>query len=378
MYKRHALYKRLLSLLFLTIIIASSCSKDPKTYEISGQLDNVKGPFIFISYEMNDSIVVDTILVNSSGKFSFTDNVIDTLTEVSLYFNQNTRSTFILIDKGWNVELKGDVLYPDLISVKGGDVNNDLTSFKNKNKDLLKKRADILGSIETEKAKTDTVQSKEDYIANLKNTNFELSNIATAYVKENPDKIASVMLINTFFKDESSIPRLDENLALLKGKAAMFPLTEELKQFSSKVRRAAVGSVAPGFSMKNIKGDMVHLSDTRGKYTLLTFAATTCDVCRMEKADAVKIYNQLKKEEYDIEFVTIVKDVEQIPISENITDSVKWNILPVHGGWAAQTFDTYYIREIPYNILISPAGIILERDFPIFALPDKIKIHAKK
>jgi thiol-disulfide isomerase/thioredoxin len=339
-------------------------------YEISGKLENVTGNYFLMSHESGDSVLIDTIPISAKGEFSF-KGAVDTLTEVSLYFNQNTKSTYLLMDKGWNVELEGDALYPDLINIKGGSVNDDITAFKTKNKDLLKTRADILNAAEKKSPDNDTLKVK-DYVVELKNINFELSNIAANYVKSNPDKIASVMLINTFFKDETSIPRLDENLALLRGKAADFPLTDNLKRFRDKVKLSSVGAVAPNFKLKDLKGKDVQLTDLRGKYVLLSFASTTCEVCRYEKKDAVVVYNELKKQKKNIEFITIVKDIEDVPISKNITDSVKWTVIPVNGGWSAKTFDTYYIREIPYHVLISPTGVILERDFPIFALSKKM------
>lgn len=340
-------------------------------YEISGKLENINGNYFLMSHTSGDSVLIDTIPVNTKGEFSFR-GVVDTLTEASLYFNQNTKSTYILIDKGWDVELEGNIQYPDLINVKGGNVNDDITAFKSKNKDLLKTRADILAAAERKGSGDDTLKVK-DYVVELKNINFELSNIAASYIKSNPDKIASVMLINTFFKDETSIPRLDENLALLKGKAADFPLTANLKQYRDKVKLSSVGSTAPNFKLKDIKGKEVQLIDLRGKYILLSFISTTCEACTYERKDAVIAYNDLKKQKENIEFISIIKDIEDLPISKNITDSVKWTILPVNGGWSAQTFDTYYIREIPYNILISPTGIILERDFPISNLPKKME-----
>lgn len=352
-------------LLFLFLIIMVSCDKKTGTYEITGKLENVSGNYFFLSHESGDSLIVDTVPVSQKGEFSF-KGAVDTLTEMSLYFNQNTKVTYLLVDKGWRVELKGDVLYPDLINIKGGDVNDDLTDFKNKNKELLKSRADIAAS------SNDSMAIK-DYVVELKNINFELSNIAANYIKANPDKIASVMLINTFFKDESSIPRLDENLALLKGRAADFPLTANLKRFSDKVKLSIVGAVAPDFSLKDIKDKDVRLSAYRGKYVSLMFASTTCQICVFEKQDAIDAYNNIKDKKYPVEFITIVKDIEDKPISDSTANSVKWPVIPVKGGWSAKVFDTYYIREIPYNILISPTGIILDRDYPIHLLPKKME-----
>lgn len=357
----------LFSGLFLLFFVMTSCGKKSSTYEISGKLDNVSGNYFFMSYESGDSVRVDTIPIDKKGEFSYKGEA-DTLTMVALYFNQNVKTTFVFVDKGWNVELKGDVLYPDLINVRGGDVNDDLTAFKNKNDGLLKTRADILNTAES----SDSVKVK-DYVVDLKNINFELSNIAADYVKANPEKIASVMLINTFFKDETSVPRLEETLSLLKGKAADFPVTENLKRFKDQVKKSSVGSIAPHFSLQDMKGKAVQISNYRGKYVSLTFVSTTCRVCDLEKKDAIRVYDELKSKKQNIEFITIVKDIEEIAVPDSTAREVKWPLLPVYGGWSAKIFENYYIREIPYNILISPSGIILERDYPILALPEKLE-----
>ena len=363
---------RYIGIVTLCATVMISCDKKATSkYEISGKLENLTGNYFLMSHEVGDSVVIDTIPINAKGEFSF-KGAVDTLTEMSLYFNQNTKSTYILVNKGWDVELKGDALYPDLINVKGGDVNDDLTTFKNQNKELLKNRADILIAADRKNSDNSDTLKVKDYVVELKNINFELSNIAANYIKTNPEKIASVMLINTFFKDESSIPRLDENLALLKGKAVDFQLTADLKQFRDKVKRSSVGAIAPIFNLKDANGKNVQLSDFKGKYVLLTFASTTCEVCKLEKKDAVKVYNELKKQKKNIEFISIIKDIEDEPISKIFTDSVKWTIIPVKGGWSAKEFDTYYIREIPYNVLISPSGNITDRDFPVTALIKKM------
>lgn len=353
-----------------TVIIITSCSKNPDEFEISGTLENITGDYFYMSHESGDSLIIDTIPIKKDGKFSYRGKV-DTITVMSLYFNQNTKNTFILVDKKWDVKLKGDMQYPDLIEIKGGEINDDLTDFKIKNKELLKSRADIMKEAEAANRNNDSLPVK-DYVVELKNINFELANIAENYIKANPNKIASVMLINTFFKDETSIPRLDESLGALRGRAVDFPLTAELTQFRNKVKLSSVGSYAPHFTLKNIDGKDVQILNFRGKYLLLTFVSTTCEICKKEKQNAISVYNELKKQKKNIEFVTFVKDIEQVPISENIKDSVKWDIVPVDGGWGAKIFDTYYIREIPYNILISPTGNIIERDLHILSLSKRL------
>ena len=115
----------------------------------------------------------------------------------------------------------------------------------------------------------------------------------------------------------------------------------------------------------------------------MSFVSTKCQACDEELTDAVKIYNRLKKGEkakpnnQKIEFVTIVINGETKPISKSIIESVKWSILQDNDSWASKTFNLYNINEIPYNILISPQGVILERDIALSSLSEKMSELSK-
>lgn len=363
-----------ISLLSIFILFAFSCRKNSDDFVVKGKLSNISDTCFYVAMEKGDKPVIDTIEINKNGEFSFRGQV-DTLTVMSMYFNKNENYTYILVDKGWNIEMKGDVLYTDLIEVRGGDVNDDLTSFKIKNKDLLASRTKILYT------GLDSINEKDarsEHIGEFKNINFELSNIAAEYIKSNPDKIASVILINIFFRNELSVDRLDECVELLRGKAETFPLTFRMKEYSQKVKLSRVNTHAPNFTLKNSADKEVKLTDFRGKYVLLSFVSTTCKACDLERPNAIKAYNELKKEKANIEFVTVVINTEIEPISKAVSDSVKWVILPDNGSWSAKTFDQYNIHEIPYNILISPQGVILDRDIAFLSVPDRVRELTKK
>lgn len=380
----YSMLKRSLFIIFispLVIVLMISCSTDKRSFEMKGKLSNITGDCFYASIsQAGKEIKVDTIKINNKGEFSYRGQI-DTLSVMSLFFNNNDKYTYILVDKGLKIELKGDVMYPDLIDVSGGKVNDDLTSFKHANKELLKSRADLL-SVEL-----DSVADKGgryEGSAELKNINFQLSNIAAEYIKNNPEKVASVILIDCFFKNEYSLDRLIENLNLLRGEAETFPLTYSIREYSEKIKLSSVGAFAPYFILSDYKTHrQVSLTDFKNKYVLLSFVSTKCQACDEELTDAVNIYNRLKKGEkakpnnQKIEFVTIVINGETKPISKSIIESVKWSILQDNDSWASKTFNLYNINEIPYNILISPQGVILERDIAITSLPEKLSELSK-
>lgn len=361
----------------LLLVLFFSCKKDNRNLTVSGELANVEGDHFIAAFEKGDSIIIDTIKIQD-GKFSYKAYV-DTLTVMRLYFNNTTKSPklFAFVDKNWDVKIKGDISYPDLITIEGGDVNNDLTEFKKQNKELLENQAKIISSVHKDSSST---EENKDYIMNLKNINFELADATSEYVKKNPSKIASVVLMNVFFKDETLIPRLDEALNKLTGKAELFYLTQELRDFSQRVKRVQVGTYAPSFSLETTKGVKKDLANYREKYLLLSFESTDCKSCTQTRPEIIKTYNNIKNDKNlknEINFVSIIIDSEKKPLAKTSRDSIKWDIFLEDGSWASKTFRQYNINEVPYFILVSPSGTILERNFPIDALPAKLEAFTK-
>ena len=85
--------------LFLVFVMLFSCNRKTSTFEITGKLDNVSGSYFLMSHAVGDFLVVDTVPISSKGEFSFS-GAVDTLTEMSLYFNQNTKVAYLFVEKG--------------------------------------------------------------------------------------------------------------------------------------------------------------------------------------------------------------------------------------------------------------------------------------
>lgn len=102
MLKYNTLIIGLISIIILTF---SSCQKESGDFSVKGKLSNISDSYFYISYEKENKPVIDTISINKNGEFSF-DGYVDTLTVMSMYFNSNKRYTYILVDKGWNIEIR--------------------------------------------------------------------------------------------------------------------------------------------------------------------------------------------------------------------------------------------------------------------------------
>ncbi|MFR9165636.1 MAG: redoxin domain-containing protein [Dysgonomonas sp.] len=352
-------------LLIILLPLIHSCNKSSKengdNFCVNGVLENLNSPYFFIAMESSDSIKVDTVFVDDKGKFSYQGKA-EKLTMASLYFIQKSWTTSIFLDKNSTIEIKGDINHPDLIIVSGGPVNDDLTSFKKNNAALFRNRSDILHQMLI----ANNPEIKHNLSTDLKNVNFDLTNKARIYIENNPEKIASVILIQDFYKNYTSLDILEEELNKLTGAAAEFSVTQDLKKYVAEAKLSSIGAKAPNLELKG-GSKPVLLDSFKGKYILLSIVSQDSNIYNKSLPVMTDIYNKLRNK--NIQFISVVVDSTQ---EMKAKEKVKWQVYYDKKGWAAEAIKLFNITEIPYHILISPDGTILDRGLAINSLPEKL------
>lgn len=344
---------------FIIFLIALSCNKGDGTV-IKGNISNISDSFILASYLSSDSLIIDTIPAYNN-KFNYNVDI-DTLVAFSLYINEG--STVVFADKGQTVTVKGDAQFPDLIKVNGNEINNDLTAFKRANQDLLKQRGQLLSNLhivrEADSSRINSLSRRED-ISNLNLLNHELTLKAEEYIKENPTKISSLILINNFFTNSDTPKSLERVLGYLEGDVVENNVAKRLQMYSQKINRSAEDASIPYFQLTDKEGELINSNTFNGKYLLLSFVSNA----GIESRETV----ELLKNEYEvlsndsIQFVSVYIDSDNFPI-EVQHDSIPWIVVTEDRGWGSDIVDLLNIQYIPFNILINPEGTIMLRNVP--------------
>lgn len=110
--------------------------------------------------------------------------------------------------------------------------------------------------------------------------------------------------------------------------------------------------VAQDFTLTNVKGDKLSLSDYKGSFVLVNFWATSCIPCRAELTIIQDLYDQLSK---GYEFKVLA--VHAGPYSPTLADVLKLN--PV--SYAVVTDENlqlghWGIPQLPTSYIITPEG----------------------
>ena len=117
-----------------------------------------------------------------------------------------------------------------------------------------------------------------------------------------------------------------------------------------------VGNVAPEIAMPTLKGDIVKLSDMKGKYVVVDFWASWCGDCRRETPAMVELYKEYNPK--GVEFLGVSFDTD----AEKMTAAVEkyqipWTQVSELKKWKETEIDkTYQLKWIPSFYIIDPEG----------------------
>ena len=358
----------------LVLLAACKDDKGPQ-FEIEGTVKNATGTVVYLeeaSISNMQPVVVDSAKLDKNGKFKLNaasgeENI------YLLRFNNGPTPFATIINDTKEVELTADPANAkEPYTIKGSPASQQL-------KDYLTTSNDKLTQIYTASLQLDSLQQNGTADSVLAAVNArrkvvvdEFRNFVMQTINESKSAPLSVFVLGSYQSYASSpalgLPPMtqEEVQDIINKTSTKFPNHTGLVTLKNSLVTAQapaagssiVNTAAPNFTLPDVNGKPVSLSQFKGKYVLVDFWASWCKPCRVENPHVVKAFQQFKNKNFTVLGVSL--DKEKAPWLEAIkADGLTWTHVSDLKFWDSMVVPMYRIEGIPYNVLLDPNGVVI-------------------
>ena len=123
------------------------------------------------------------------------------------------------------------------------------------------------------------------------------------------------------------------------------------------------GQVAPKFTLANLEGEEVALSDvlSENEFVLVDFWASWCGPCIVTIPKLKELHSEYKDDGFEIVFVSIDEEYDDWK-GESDRQELPWVNVGDLNGWHAKTAVDYGVQWIPTEFALDSEGKIFDRE----------------
>lgn len=363
------------SILILLVLALSTIVHAQESFTLDVKLKGQGDYKLNLSYIQHGQRKSDTAQLLPDGTRRFTGTIAEPV--VAVLFNSNPASRFQIVKGGMfipgpllelvlepgNIRVKGasDVSY--LASVKGGQLNKELSKLKKDENPLIKEKWEL-----TKKGAQAYRSGNTALASKLREEGNTLQQkrdaLRKSYIAEHSASFVSMYLLSSMYGDYT--PGEFEQAYNRLGDA--YKRTFYGKYASAKIesgKATALGRVPPDFTKKDMNGQPFTLSSLRGKYVLVDFWGSWCGPCRSSHPHMKALYAKYKSKGLEIVGVADEKSSDMGMNEKNWkkaiqTDGIPWvHVMNNYGKETNDLVQTYGVSGFPTKFLLDKEGKIL-------------------
>ncbi|MCW3116451.1 MAG: resA 7 [Chitinophagaceae bacterium] len=370
-------YSLLVSTLVFTIGNLIAQNNSHGEFVLSGKVNGQNTGYVHLYYiNSNEKRIHDSCLLNNDGEFIFRGLISEPSrgffhgnrksqrtsdpNAIDIYLEPKNIQAIFEINKFKDGKITGSNTHAEYVALEEKHREVDSTKWKK-----------FWNDYNNAKANKDSVEAVMLWEKNIAFYRADYRAVDYDFMQKNPGSYTSVAVLLNEDLPTDSVKMFYSNFL------PFIQQSRNGKIIAERIRSAeaiAIGNPAPDFTQADLKGNIISLSDFKGKYVLLEFWASWCIPCRQQNPFLKKLYDQYKDRNFIILGISKDnKDQKQAWIDAIKKDGITWPQLSDPEGNESIIARKYNVQPIPANFLIDPAGKIIATELYGDALQAKLK-----
>jgi len=349
-----------------------SCNSTPERFTVNGtvtgDLENGTPVYLKTTDSLHQLITIDTAAVQD-GKFSFKGQQTNPRLHYIFVGANRAGVPFFLENGEISVKFQKDSL--NHAKLKGTFQNKLFMKYMDEVRKLQNRYNSMSNDMRVATQQRDTATTsalREEFIEFQE----EAKNFEIEFSKDHPNALISALIIGRLLNSRAlPVEDIQKIFDSLTPEIKQSEPGKEIKKGLDKSKSTTVGAVAPEFSAPAPNGDVLALSDVKGKLTLIDFWAAWCKPCRVENPNIVSVYNKYHGKGFNVIGVSLDTKAEQWKNAIE-ADGLPWNHISNLKGFQDSIAELYNVNAIPASFLIDENGVIVAKNLRGPALEEKV------
>ncbi len=252
---------------------------------------------------------------------------------------------------GFTLFAEPGVTYNALLSngdnfyIRGGKLNDGYTAHMRASDSL---RVVIAGLQERYDAMRTAKKFRSASLVNdtLRREQNNLRVLTTDFLNSNDNLIKAYTFLSNIEMRDANLRETRSLYAMLSEEAKASQYGRIIEERIARLAKTEGGAKAPDFTLTDPQGNMITMSEVKGKVKIIDFWASWCGPCRLNNPALRKLYDEFHPKGLEIIGVSLdtKKDAWEKAIEK---DGLTWVNVSSLKGWKCETIGMYNVKGVP-------------------------------